>query len=44
MRTLSMQDGIDEPTVVQSGPGVYRVTIDPASSSTRWSIRVEDDY
>jgi hypothetical protein len=44
LRTLSLSDGIDRPTVVASGPGVYRLTVDPVSSSTRWSIRVEDDY
>jgi serine/threonine-protein kinase len=44
VRTLSLGDGIDQSEVVESGPGVYRVTVDPASSSTRWSIRVQDDY
>ncbi|HTU29708.1 MAG TPA: protein kinase [Solirubrobacteraceae bacterium] len=44
LRTLSLGDGINTPEVVASGPGIYRVTVDPASSSTRWSIRVQDDY
>ncbi len=44
VRTVTLSDGIDQPEVVESGPGVYRVTVDPASSSTRWSIRVQDDY
>jgi hypothetical protein len=44
LRTLSLGDGVDTPVVVESGPGIYRVTVDPASSSTRWSIRVQDDY
>ncbi len=44
VRTLSLSDGVDRPIVVASGPGVYRVTVGPVSSSTRWSIRVEDDY
>jgi serine/threonine-protein kinase len=44
LRTLSLGDGVNTPEVVESGPGIYRVTVDPASSSTRWSIRVQDDY
>jgi hypothetical protein len=44
LRTLSLSDGVNTPEVVDSGPGVYRVTVDPVTSSTRWSIRVQDDY
>jgi eukaryotic-like serine/threonine-protein kinase len=44
VQTLTLGDGVDRSTVIDSGPGVYRVTVDPVSSSTRWSIRVQDDY
>ena len=29
---------------LHTGPGTYRVTVDPASGATRWSVRVADDY
>lgn len=44
LRTVSLSDEIGAPTVLSSGPGVYRVRVDPASGDTRWSIRVQDDY
>jgi hypothetical protein len=44
LRTVSLADEVDAPTVLGRGPGLYRVTVDPASSSTRWSIRVQDDF
>jgi serine/threonine-protein kinase len=44
LRTVSLSDEVDAPMVVTAGPGVYRVTVDPASGDTRWSIRVQDDY
>jgi hypothetical protein len=42
--SAGLGDGSDAPHVFATGPGSYRVTVDPASSDTRWSIRVQDDY
>ncbi|HLI58989.1 MAG TPA: serine/threonine-protein kinase [Solirubrobacteraceae bacterium] len=44
LRTLSLSDEVRAPVVLRSGPGVYRVRVDPASGDTRWSIEVQDDY
>jgi serine/threonine-protein kinase len=44
VRTISLSDEVGAPTVLTSGPGVYRIAVEPASGDTRWSIRVQDDY
>ncbi|HET9125789.1 MAG TPA: protein kinase [Solirubrobacteraceae bacterium] len=44
LRTVSLSDEVAAPTVLRSGPGLYRIAVHPASPSTRWSVQVEDDY
>jgi hypothetical protein len=44
LRTVTLSDEVRAPTLLTSGPGVYRVRVDPASGDTRWSIEVQDDY
>ncbi len=44
LRTVGLGDGTATPPVLGFGPGSYRVTVDPASGATRWSIEVQDDY
>jgi hypothetical protein len=41
---FGLGDGSAAPRVFSSGPGVYRVVVDPVSGATRWSIRVQDDF
>jgi hypothetical protein len=44
LRRVDLGDGTADPSVLSTGPGSYRVTVKPASGSTRWSIVVQDDY
>jgi hypothetical protein len=44
LRKVALGDGTSVPSVLSTGPGTYRVTVHPASGSTRWSIEVQDDY
>jgi hypothetical protein len=44
LRRATLGDGTAEPSLLGTGPGTYRVTVTPASGSTRWSIEVQDDY
>jgi hypothetical protein len=44
LRRVGLGDGTADPSVLSTGPGYYRVTVNPASGSTRWSIVVQDDY
>ena len=44
LRRVDLGDGTAAPSVLSTGPGTYRVTVHPASGSTRWSIAIQDDY
>ena len=44
LRRVDLGDGTAAPSVLGTGPGTYRVTVHPASGSTRWSIEIQDDY
>jgi hypothetical protein len=42
--SFGLGDGSDQPRTFSTGPGTYRLRINPASGDTRWSITVQDDY
>ncbi len=42
--SVGLSDGGSQTRVFNSGPGTYQVTVSPASSATRWSLQVQDDY
>ena len=42
--TVGLGDGNAQTRVLSTGPGDYRVRVNPASGGTRWSIAVQDDY
>jgi hypothetical protein len=42
--SVGLGDGAGEAHTFTTGPGVYRVSVDPASGSTRWTIQIQDDY
>jgi hypothetical protein len=42
--SVGLGDGEAQPQGFTTGPGVYRLRVDPASGDTRWSITIQDDY
>ena len=42
--SFQIGDGTGEQRVFTTGPGVYRLTFQPGSGATKWTIRVQDDY
>jgi serine/threonine-protein kinase len=41
---VGLGDGSAQPQVFTTGPGIYRVRVNPATGGTRWSITIQDDY
>jgi hypothetical protein len=41
---VGLGDGSAQPQVFTTGPGIYRVRVNPATGGTRWSIAIQDDY
>jgi serine/threonine-protein kinase len=41
---FDLGEGDGKTHVVNSGPGLYQITVSPGSDSARWSIKVEDYY
>jgi hypothetical protein len=41
---FGLKDGGTQTEVVQSGAGLYQVSITPGSDSASWSLVVDDDY
>jgi hypothetical protein len=44
VQSVGLGDGSAQPRTFTTGPGIYRLRVNPASGDTRWSITVQDDY
>ena len=41
---FGLDDGDVHTRVIQSGPGLYQITVTAGSDTTQWKLDVQDDY